>query len=125
MSRVAGADVAIIMGSQSDWPTMRHAADRLDELGVRYEARIASAHRTPDRVVAFAKGAQAAGYKIIVAGAKPILLSSCRISPGCPTDSTWQAALCGQTGRLRATPAPMSTTVRESARAHATRQAPK
>jgi len=292
VSRVAGADVAIIMGSQSDWPTMRHAADRLDELGVRYEARIASAHRTPDRVVAFAKGAQAAGYKIIVAGAggaaalpgmiaaltalpvlgvpietgalkgqdslfsivqmpagapvgalaigkagasnagllaaailaladeglaarlaawraaqsaavaerpveeelglqgseirvrqsdelrrtkiiaidhvqlampagreaearafysgvlgmrevgkpriwpieegagsrrarqgsisawkrrsarpaKPILLSSCRISPGCPTDSTWQAALCGQTGRLRATPAPMSTT---------------
>ncbi|MBA3516152.1 MAG: 5-(carboxyamino)imidazole ribonucleotide mutase [Rhizobiales bacterium] len=57
------------MGSQSDWPTMRHAADRLDELGVRYEARIASAHRTPDRVVAFAKGAQAAGYQIIVAGA--------------------------------------------------------
>jgi 5-(carboxyamino)imidazole ribonucleotide mutase len=61
--------VAIVMGSQSDWPTMRHAADRLAELGVAYEAKIVSAHRTPDRLVAFAKGAQAAGYKVIVAGA--------------------------------------------------------
>jgi 5-(carboxyamino)imidazole ribonucleotide mutase len=57
------------MGSQSDWPTMRHAADRLADLGVACEARIVSAHRTPDRLVAFAKGAQAAGYKVIVAGA--------------------------------------------------------
>ena len=57
------------MGSQSDWPTMRHAAERLDELGVAYEAKIVSAHRTPDRLVAFAKGARAAGYKVIVAGA--------------------------------------------------------
>ncbi len=63
------APVAIVMGSQSDWPTMRHAAERLDELGVAYEAKIVSAHRTPDRLVAFAKGARAAGYKVIVAGA--------------------------------------------------------
>src|ERR1700760_3712447 len=57
------------MGSQSDWSTMRHAADTLDELGVEYEARIVSAHRTPDRLVAFAKGARAAGFKVIIAGA--------------------------------------------------------
>lgn len=63
------ADVAIIMGSQSDWATMRHAADTLAALGVAHEARIVSAHRTPDRLVAFAKGARAAGYKVIVAGA--------------------------------------------------------
>lgn len=63
------ADVAIIMGSQSDWPTMRHAAEVLDALGVAYEARIISAHRTPERMVAFAKGAKAAGFKVIVAGA--------------------------------------------------------
>ncbi len=61
--------VAIIMGSQSDWATMRRAAETLDELGVGYDARIVSAHRTPDRLVAFAKGARAAGYKVIVAGA--------------------------------------------------------
>lgn len=61
--------VAIIMGSQSDWPTMRHAAEVLDALGVAYEARIISAHRTPERMVAFAKGAKAAGFKVIVAGA--------------------------------------------------------
>ncbi|HWT31238.1 MAG TPA: 5-(carboxyamino)imidazole ribonucleotide mutase [Propylenella sp.] len=65
----AAAPVAIVMGSQSDWPTMRHAAERLEELGVAYEARIVSAHRTPDRLVTFAKGARAAGYKVIVAGA--------------------------------------------------------
>jgi 5-(carboxyamino)imidazole ribonucleotide mutase len=61
--------VAIIMGSQSDWPTMRHAAEALDALGVPYEKRIVSAHRTPDRLVAFAKGAKAAGFKVIIAGA--------------------------------------------------------
>jgi 5-(carboxyamino)imidazole ribonucleotide mutase len=61
--------VAIIMGSQSDWTTMRHAAETLDELGVRYEARIVSAHRTPERLFAFAKGARAAGHRIIIAGA--------------------------------------------------------
>ncbi|PJI53842.1 5-(carboxyamino)imidazole ribonucleotide mutase, partial [Methylobacterium radiotolerans] len=55
--------VAIIMGSQSDWATMRHAAETLDALGVPYDARIVSAHRTPDRLVAFAKGAVAAGLK--------------------------------------------------------------
>ena len=63
------ADVAIIMGSQSDWPTMRHAADTLDALGIAFEARIISAHRTPDRMVAFAKGARAEGFKVIIAGA--------------------------------------------------------
>ena len=61
--------VAIIMGSQSDWATMRHAAEALDRLGVAYETLIVSAHRTPDRLVAFAKGAKAAGFKIIIAGA--------------------------------------------------------
>jgi 5-(carboxyamino)imidazole ribonucleotide mutase len=61
--------VAIIMGSQSDWATMRRAAETLDELGVGYEARIVSAHRTPDRMAAFAKGAKAAGFKIVIAGA--------------------------------------------------------
>jgi len=66
---LAAAPIAIIMGSQSDWATMRHAADTLDELGVEYEARIVSAHRTPDRMVAFAKSAKAAGVKVIIAGA--------------------------------------------------------
>ncbi len=61
--------VAIIMGSQSDWETMKHAAEILDELGVGYDTRIVSAHRTPDRLVAFAKGAKAEGFKVIIAGA--------------------------------------------------------
>ena len=61
--------VAIIMGSQSDWDTMRHAADTLQALGVSHEARIVSAHRTPERLVAFAKGAKAEGFKVIIAGA--------------------------------------------------------
>jgi 5-(carboxyamino)imidazole ribonucleotide mutase len=61
--------VAIIMGSQSDWPTMRHAAEALDALGVAYEARIVSAHRTPERLYEFARGAKAAGFKVIIAGA--------------------------------------------------------
>jgi 5-(carboxyamino)imidazole ribonucleotide mutase len=61
--------VAIIMGSQSDWATMRRAAETLEELAVGFEARIVSAHRTPDRLVAFAKGARAAGFKVIIAGA--------------------------------------------------------
>ena len=63
------APVAIIMGSQSDWATMRHAAETLDPLGVAYDARIVSAHRTPDRLVDFAKGAKAAGFQVIIAGA--------------------------------------------------------
>jgi 5-(carboxyamino)imidazole ribonucleotide mutase len=61
--------IAIIMGSQSDWATMRHAAETLAALGVAYDARIVSAHRTPDRLYAFARGAKAAGYKIVIAGA--------------------------------------------------------
>jgi 5-(carboxyamino)imidazole ribonucleotide mutase len=61
--------VAIIMGSQSDWQTMKHAADTLKALGVAFETRIVSAHRTPDRLYAFAKGAKAAGFKVIIAGA--------------------------------------------------------
>jgi 5-(carboxyamino)imidazole ribonucleotide mutase len=68
-SRAMAIPVAIIMGSQSDWATMRHAADMLDKLGIGYEARIVSAHRTPDRLVAFAKGARAAGFQVIIAGA--------------------------------------------------------
>jgi 5-(carboxyamino)imidazole ribonucleotide mutase len=61
--------VAIIMGSQSDWDTMRHAAETLDALGIGHQARIVSAHRTPDRLYAFAKGAKDAGFRIIIAGA--------------------------------------------------------
>jgi 5-(carboxyamino)imidazole ribonucleotide mutase len=61
--------VGIIMGSQSDWETMRHAAEMLDALEVPYETRIVSAHRTPDRLVAYAKGAAERGLKVIVAGA--------------------------------------------------------
>jgi 5-(carboxyamino)imidazole ribonucleotide mutase len=57
------------MGSRSDWPTLRCAAESLDALGVAYEAKVISAHRTVDRMVAFAKGAEAAGVKVIIAGA--------------------------------------------------------
>ena len=69
MAPLGAKSVAIIMGSQSDWQTMKHAADTLDALGVPYEARIVSAHRTPERLYAFAKGAKAAGFKVIIAGA--------------------------------------------------------
>lgn len=61
--------VGIIMGSQSDWPTMKHAAEALDMLGVAYETKIVSAHRTPDRLVEYAKGAKGRGLKCIIAGA--------------------------------------------------------
>ena len=61
--------VAIVMGSQSDWATLRHAAETLEALDVAYEARIVSAHRTPERLVAFARGAAEDGYQVIVAGA--------------------------------------------------------
>lgn len=61
--------VAILMGSQSDWPTMRHAAEVLEDLKIEYEARIVSAHRTPDRMYEFAKSAKSLGYQIIIAGA--------------------------------------------------------
>ena len=61
--------VAIIMGSQSDWQTMKHAAETLEALQVGYQTRIVSAHRTPERLYAFAKGAKAEGFKVIIAGA--------------------------------------------------------
>lgn len=64
-----GTPVAIVMGSQSDWPTMQRAADMLDKLGVAYDARIVSAHRTPERLVDFAKGADGEGFKVVIAGA--------------------------------------------------------
>jgi 5-(carboxyamino)imidazole ribonucleotide mutase len=63
------APVAIVMGSQSDWATMRHTAAVLDELGIAHTTRIVSAHRTPERLFAFARGARAAGLQVIVAGA--------------------------------------------------------
>ena len=65
----AAAPVAIIMGSRSDWPVLRHAAETLESLGVSYEAKVVSAHRTPERMYAFAKGARAAGHKVIIAAA--------------------------------------------------------
>jgi 5-(carboxyamino)imidazole ribonucleotide mutase len=65
----ANAPVAIIMGSRSDWPILRHAAEMLESLGVAYEAKVVSAHRTPERMYAFAKGAKAAGFKVIIAAA--------------------------------------------------------
>jgi 5-(carboxyamino)imidazole ribonucleotide mutase len=61
--------VGIIMGSQSDWATMRHAAEMLEQFGVAHEAKIVSAHRTPDRMVEYAKSAKARGLQVIVAGA--------------------------------------------------------
>jgi len=64
-----GAPVAIIMGSRSDWPVMQAAANMLAALDIAFEAKVISAHRTPDRLVQFAKGAAAAGFKVIIAGA--------------------------------------------------------
>ncbi|MEV4605560.1 5-(carboxyamino)imidazole ribonucleotide mutase [Neorhizobium sp. LMR1-1-1.1] len=61
--------VAIIMGSQSDWETMKNAAETLDALEIDYEARIISAHRTPERLFTFAKGARDEGFQVIIAGA--------------------------------------------------------
>ena len=70
MKEEAGkAPVAVIMGSQSDWATMRHSTETLEALGIAFDARIVSAHRTPDRLYDFAKGAADAGYKVIIAGA--------------------------------------------------------
>ena len=66
---MAQIPVAVIMGSQSDWATMRHAGETLTALGIGFDALIVSAHRTPDRLVAFARGAQARGFKIVIAGA--------------------------------------------------------
>ena len=97
-------DVAIIMGSQSDWPTMRHAAVTLDALGISHEALIISAHRTPERLFEFARGAKAAGYKVIIAGAGgaahlPGMAASMTILPvfGVPVESK---ALSGQDSLL-------------------------
>lgn len=61
--------IGIIMGSKSDWPTLKHAADVLDELGIRHEVRVVSAHRTPERLYQYAKTAKARGLKAIIAGA--------------------------------------------------------
>jgi len=61
--------VGIIMGSRSDWETMRHAAETLDALGIAYEAKVVSAHRTPDRLYDYARGAKGRGLKVIIAGA--------------------------------------------------------
>jgi len=61
--------VAIIMGSRSDWPTMKLAADKLDQLGVAWEAKVVSAHRTPQRLFDFATTAKTKGYKVVIAGA--------------------------------------------------------
>jgi 5-(carboxyamino)imidazole ribonucleotide mutase len=66
---MSAKQIAIIMGSQSDWATMKHAAETLDELAISYETKIVSAHRTPERLYAFAKGAKEAGFKVIIAGA--------------------------------------------------------
>src|SRR5882762_892424 len=65
----AGCVIGIIMGSQSDWETMQHVAHTLDRLGIGYETRIVSAHRTPDRLYQYAKSAQGRGLKMIIAGA--------------------------------------------------------
>jgi 5-(carboxyamino)imidazole ribonucleotide mutase len=82
------------MGSRSDWPTMKKAADALDALGVAYEAKVVSAHRTPQRLVACSTGAQAAGAKVIIAGAGgaahlPGMVASMTILPvlGVPVQS--------------------------------------
>lgn len=69
MSKTGKTDIAIIMGSQSDWSVMKFAADTLAELDISHEARIVSAHRTPDRLYKFAKGAREEGFSVIIAGA--------------------------------------------------------
>ena len=103
-SKTSRASVGIIMGSQSDWATMKHAADSLDGLGVAYETKVISAHRTPDRLVEFAKGAKAAGIKVIIAGAGgaahlPGMIASMTTLPvfGVPVQSK---ALSGQDSLL-------------------------
>ncbi len=96
--------VAIVMGSQSDWATMKHAAETLDALEVAHDARIVSAHRTPDRLFAFAKGAADAGFKVVIAGAGgaahlPGMVASLTMLPvfGVPVESK---ALSGQDSLL-------------------------
>jgi 5-(carboxyamino)imidazole ribonucleotide mutase len=97
-------DVAIIMGSQSDWPTMRHAAETLEALGVSFDPLIISAHRTPERLYEFAKGAKTKGFKVIIAGAGgaahlPGMTASMTVLPvfGVPVESK---ALSGQDSLL-------------------------
>jgi 5-(carboxyamino)imidazole ribonucleotide mutase len=97
---VSAKPVAVIMGSQSDWATMKHATDTLDALGIAYEARIVSAHRTPDRLYAFAKSAKAAGIRVIIAGAGgaahlPGMTASMTVLPvfGVPIESKALAGL--------------------------------
>ena len=86
--------VAIIMGSQSDWPTMKHAAAILDDLEIGHETRIISAHRTPERLYGFARSARETGFKVIIAGAGgaahlPGMTASMTILPvlGVPVES--------------------------------------
>jgi 5-(carboxyamino)imidazole ribonucleotide mutase len=69
MTKPESPKVAVIMGSQSDWPTMKHACEILDELGISHKPLIVSAHRTPDRLVSFAKNARSEGFQVIIAGA--------------------------------------------------------
>jgi 5-(carboxyamino)imidazole ribonucleotide mutase len=97
-------DVAIIMGSQSDWPTMRHAAETLDALGISHASLIISAHRTPERLYEFARGAKSNGFKVIIAGAGgaahlPGMTASMSVLPvfGVPVESK---ALSGQDSLL-------------------------
>ena len=96
--------IGIIMGSLSDWPTMKRAADVLDELAVAYEAKVVSAHRTPDRLYEYAKTAKARGLKVIIAGAGgaahlPGMAASMTILPvlGVPVSTK---ALAGQDSLL-------------------------
>ena len=96
--------VAIDKGSQSDWATMKHAAEPLDHHGIPHDDRIVSAHRTPDRLVEFAKGAKAEGFKVIIAGAGgaahlPGMIASMTTLPvfGVPVQSK---ALSGQDSLL-------------------------
>jgi 5-(carboxyamino)imidazole ribonucleotide mutase len=96
--------VAIVMGSQSDWATMKHAADILDVLGVAHEALIVSAHRTPQRLYDFARAAKADGFQVIIAGAGgaahlPGMVAAMTILPvfGVPVESK---ALSGQDSLL-------------------------
>ena len=96
--------VAVIMGSQSDWPTMKHAVDVLDQLGISSDVRIVSAHRTPDRMFEFAKSAREEGLKVIIAGAGgaahlPGMVASLTTLPvlGVPVESK---ALSGQDSLL-------------------------
>jgi len=109
------AAVAILMGSQSDWPTMKHAAETLAELGVAHEARIVSAHRTPQRLYDFAKSAKTEGFRVIIAGAGgaahlPGMTASMTPLPvfGVPIESK---ALSGQDSLLSIVQMPAGTPV--------------